>query len=115
MSKDLLFQCTSPCNNCPYRKDAPVKHWSIDEFEDLLKSEQSQLGVTYGCHKNNGTICVGWLMMQDKNRLPSIMLRMSLSSHNVTREYLDSLHCKSEMFETTNDMIHANFPELLNN
>lgn len=113
MKQVELYSCKTPCKNCPYRKDAPLQLWDKKEFKDLLENEKKEMGVTYVCHKNNGSICVGWLMMQEKNYLPSIMLRISLSKHNVTRKYLESLHCKTEMFETTEDMVRANFPELL--
>lgn len=103
----------SPCSNCPYRKDAPLKLWDVSEYEKLLASEHSQFGAIYGCHKNDGHICVGWLMKQDENRFPSISLRISLSKNNVTREYLDSLHCKAKLYPDVKSMIKANYPELL--
>lgn len=106
------FKSNTPCSTCPYRKDAKLKHWDKAEFKDLLKNENSQLGAVYGCHKQNGDICVGWLMMQDKNNFPSIMLRIQLSKQNVTREYLNSLKCKSELFSTTKEMVKANYKQL---
>ncbi len=71
------------------------------------------MGTVYGCHKKNGDVCVGWLMMQDKNGFPSIALRLKLSRENVTRDYLDKLNSPSEMYATTEEMISANYPELL--
>lgn len=116
-NKVPLFQCTQPCSNCPYRTDAPLRHWDKEEFRTLLEGEtdhnSQQLGVTYFCHKNNGSICVGWLIKQDENRLPSIMLRIALSKHNVTREYLDSLHSPAPLYKDVKTMIKANFPQLL--
>lgn len=102
-----------PCNNCPYRKDAPLKHWSIEEFKDLLANENTQFGTVYGCHKKDGHVCVGWLMNQDKNDFPSIMLRLSLSKNNVTREYLDALNSPSKTFQNVFSMCKANYPELI--
>lgn len=113
MSKVELFHCTHPCNNCPYRTDAPLRHWDKTEFQTLLNSETEQFGKVYGCHKNNGSVCVGWLMKQDENNLPSIRLRIALSKHNVTRTYLDSLHSPAPLYKTVKAMIKANFPELL--
>lgn len=103
-----------PCNNCPYRLDAPTAYWSIEEFKQLLASEDLQLGSVYGCHKKDGHVCVGWLMDQDKRNFPSIMLRISLSKNNVTREYLDSLSCIGGLYESVDEMCEANYPELLN-
>jgi hypothetical protein len=114
MSTGSPYTKRQPCNNCPYRKDAPLAHWSIEEFKQLLEWEDSQLGTVYGCHKKDGSVCIGWLMNQDERDFPSIMLRISLSRHGITREYLDSLTCPSERFDTVQEMCAANFPELLN-
>lgn len=103
---------TSPCNNCPYRKDAPLRHWSIQEFIDLLNKEKDYFGSVYGCHKKDDSVCIGWLMNQDKRNIPSISLRLSLSKNKVTREYLDKLNCKSKLYDTVEEMCYANYPEL---
>lgn len=103
----------SPCNNCPYRKDAPLKLWHASEYVKLLKSEHDTFGTVYGCHKNDGHTCVGWLMKQDENRMPSIALRMKLLSHKVDVSYFDSLHCKSPLYGSVKEMIQANYPEII--
>jgi hypothetical protein len=90
--KKLEFKCTTPCNNCPYRKDAPLQHWSEDEFKDLIKNDGDYMGTVYGCHKNNGTVCVGWLINQDERGFPSIALRLKLSKDKVSHAYLNKLH-----------------------
>lgn len=114
MSKEskLHFKCNSPCSSCPYRKDAKLQLWDKAEFERLQQTENDYMGAVYACHKKNGSVCIGWLMMQDKNRFPSIALRIKLSQDGVTRKYLDSLHSPVEMFETTQEMIEENYPEL---
>lgn len=108
-----FFKSTQPCGDCPYRKDAPLKLWHIEEFKKLLSEDKLQFGATYGCHKNNGKVCVGWLMNQDERNFPNINLRLKLSKENITREYLDSLKCKSERYASIKEMCKANFPELL--
>lgn len=100
----------SPCNNCPYRKDAPLQLWHREEFKKLKEQEGEQFGAIYGCHKKDGHVCVGWLMNQDKDRFPNINLRLLLSRLNITREYLDQLHCKAPMYESVQEMIDANYP-----
>lgn len=107
------FSCKSPCGNCPYRKDAPLQLWDKQEFKTLLESEDDFIGKVYKCHKNNGSVCIGWLIDQDNRNHPSLALRMSLIKHNVTRKYLDSLKSEFEMFKSIKDMVRANFPELL--
>lgn len=108
----LKFKATSPCNNCPYRKDAPLQHWVKEEFKDLLKNETDFMGTVYACHKKNGCVCTGWLMMQDKNNFPSIALRIKLSKDRVNRGYLDSLYCESEMYDSVQEMAKANYNDL---
>lgn len=107
----MQFTKKSPCNNCPYRKDAPLAHWSVEEFRDLLASEETQFGKVYGCHKNDDSVCVGWLMNQDENRFPSISLRMALSRHGIDRKYLDNLTCRSDRYSSIAQMCEANYPE----
>jgi len=109
----MKYKITSPCKNCPYRADAPTAHWHKEHFEKLLEDSESNMCPVYGCHKANGHVCVGWLMDQDKNHLPSIPLRLSLSKQNVHFSYLDSLKCKSPLYSSVREMIAANFPELL--
>lgn len=33
-----------PCTSCPYRKDARLQLWSIEEFKKLLRYEKAYLG-----------------------------------------------------------------------
>lgn len=110
MSEKQLFECTTPCKSCPYRKDAKIAFWSIDEFENLLQKEDDYFGAAYMCHQKNGSICVGFLMNQLDRGTPSIALRLAMIQNKVGKEYFDSLHCESEMFETVEEMCEANFP-----
>ncbi len=112
-SKVPLFHCTQPCGNCPYRTDAPLRLWHPSEYEKLLSTETDPLGVTYMCHKKNGSVCVGWLMKQDEQSFPSIMLRIALVKHDIGRTYLDSLHSPAKLYKDVKAMIKANFPKLL--
>lgn len=108
-----MFECTKPCANCPYRTDAPLEHWHREEFIKVIESEKSYMGEVFSCHKQNGSVCVGWIMKQDELFFPSLKLRIELINHNVTREYLDKLSSTAPLYNTTEDMIRANFPELL--
>src|SRR3954470_15164213 len=110
----MNFKCKSPCKNCPYRKDAPLQHWSVDEFIDLLKNESDYYGNIYGCHKKNGNICTGWLMHQDDNHFPSISLRLLLLKTKIDRIFLDSLICNAKRYASVEEMCIANYPELKN-
>jgi len=113
-NKAPLFHCNQQCNNCPYRTDAPKQLWHKEEFKKLLEMENSQFGTVYGCHKNNGSICVGWFMKQMENGCPSIMLRLAMIKQKPTQEYLDSLHSPAPLFKSVKAMIRSNFKTLLN-
>lgn len=107
------FSCTQPCNNCPYRKDAPLKLWHRSEFSKLLEEENKQFGGLYHCHKNNGSICVGWLMKQLENGCPNLTLRMAIISKGVTAEYFDKLNSPSPLYKNVRAMIRANYPSIV--
>jgi hypothetical protein len=112
----MNFERKSPCQNCPYRKDAPLRLWDKCEFQALLRNEDNVLfGKVYQCHKKDGHVCVGWLMMQVKDKEPNINLRILFSTKNVPIAYRDSLFCKAPMYENVKDMILANYPELIYN
>jgi len=112
-SKKRNFCRKSPCGNCPYRKDAPLQLWDRSEFEKLAEENQKQFGGIYDCHKKDGHICVGYLMLQEQHGFPNINLRLKLLKNNVDRTYLDKLHCKAPLYSSVEDMIRANFPDLL--
>ncbi len=109
---NLHFKHKSPCTSCPYSKDAKLRHWGVSEFIALLKTEKDYMGTVYACHKKNGSVCIGWLIQQNKNNFPSIMLRLKLTRENISRDYLDSLTCKSELFSSVQEMTLENYPEL---
>lgn len=109
---DISYKQKSPCNNCPYRQDTPLKVWDKAEFEKLLKQDKEQFGKLYHCHKKNGSACIGWLMNQDMRNIPNLNLRMSLMKNNVGRDYLDKLKCNSPMYKTVELMSYENYPEL---
>jgi hypothetical protein len=109
---DSIFNKTQPCQNCPYRKDAPLWLWSIEEFKKVVSSEKSEYGRVFLCHKKDGNACVGWLIDQDRRGLPSIALRVELSKAGITREYMDKLSSPAPLYDDIEQMCTANFPEL---
>lgn len=113
-NKVPLFTCNQPCNNCPYRTDAPKKLWHRKEFRRLLDMENDLFGTIYHCHKNNGSICVGWFMKQLEAGCPSLMLRLAMIKKDPGKEYIDSLNSPAPLFKSVKAMIRANFKSLLN-
>jgi hypothetical protein len=75
-----------PCKSCPYRKDAPKGLWDPSEFQNLLSTERDMFGAVFACHgeakkpPKERQMCAGWLLDQKARNVPSIRLRMLLSS-----------------------------------
>lgn len=106
---------TTPCENCPYRMDAPRRLWARAEFQDLLAAEQSELGKVYACHKqaslprNKRGFCAGWLLDQKRRNLPSIALRLALIRDPEAVAALDAVNADGlKMFPTVKAMCRAN-------
>lgn len=103
-----------PCANCPYRLDAPRRHWHRSEFEKVLEAEASQFGSTFACHKHvvlpagRRGVCAGWLLDQRERGLPSIALRLLLISDPLLRRALDKVQAVVPMFKTVESMCRAN-------
>ena len=106
---------TRPCENCPYRKDAPRHHWSVEEFESVLEGERSDFGKTFACHKQASLsakergFCAGWLLDQKARGVPSIVLRLALSQDPEAMAAFDAVTADGlEMFANVADMCTAN-------
>jgi len=106
---------TTPCANCPYRKDAPRRLWDVSEFRALLAAERDQIGKVYGCHKQAPLdpkargFCAGWLLDQKKRNIPSIALRMVLISDPSAVDALEGVSDGGhEMFNSLEAMCRAN-------
>jgi hypothetical protein len=106
---------TRPCENCPYRMDAPRYHWHRDEFLSVLAAENSQMGSIFACHKQakmppaERGICAGWLLDQKKRGVPSIMLRIKLAQDAVARAAYEAVSGDGlRLFRTIKAMCRAN-------
>jgi len=110
----------TPCENCPYRMDAPRRHWDRAEFEGVLRHEADieagvGFGAVYSCHKHGVLpeaergMCAGWLLDQRKRGLPSIALRLALISERGAGEALEAVSDGGHpMFRTVKAMCRAN-------
>ncbi len=118
ISMSTLIECNQfskkqPCQNCPYRKDAPLQLWHRSEFERLAQQEENPFGGIYQCHKKDGHVCVGWLIKQDENRFPNINLRLMMMQHKVDRTYLDQLSSPVPLYNTVQEMITSNYSTIM--
>lgn len=106
---------TRPCENCPYRMDAPRRLWHRSEFERLLNAEQRELGSTYACHKQGDRpkaqrgFCAGWALDQKRRGIPSIAFRLILNSEPDARAAFEALSADGlELFPSVEAMCRAN-------
>lgn len=106
---------TTPCQNCPYRIDAPRRLWHRSEFEKVLEAERDEIGKVFNCHKQIGLepvargLCAGWLLDQKKRNVPSIALRMILLRDPSAVSALEAVHATGlRMFRTVRAMCRAN-------
>lgn len=106
-----LFCGDHPCSSCPYRVDAKRQLWAVEEFERLLEKDRDLLGAIYRCHKNDGSICRGWLINQRERNFPSVALQINLGTKDISDDYIDGLYSPAPLFETIEAMIQANYPE----
>lgn len=79
----MYFSKTTPCSSCPYRKDAPVGHWGAGHFADLLANDKEIIAPVYGCHKNDGHVCRGYLIDQVKRDYPNKAMLITMSKADV--------------------------------
>lgn len=111
----MAAHMTTPCENCPYRRDAPRRLWHREEFEKLLVSDGDQIGRTYACHKHIALpaaergFCAGWLLDQKRRGLPSIALRMALMQSEAAVAALEAVRSGGHrLFRTVKAMCRAN-------
>ncbi len=114
----MKYDRRTPCASCPYRREVEQAFWSKEEFDNLRRQNANTFGgAVFGCHETNKKppeehqICIGWLLDQKKNNVPSIPLRMTL----MTKE--DALNCFKEisdegldLYASVEEMCEANYP-----
>lgn len=105
----------APCENCPYRLDAPRRYWDRSEFEGVLAAESAQFGKIFSCHKHAGLpepergMCAGWLLDQKKRGVPSIVLRLALSMDGSSMRAFEAVSARGlRLFRSIYTMCRAN-------
>jgi len=101
-----------PCDNCPWRKDAPVGLWHPSHFEDIWTGCQDDGLRTMLCHKatalpedERGRLpCQGWARVMG---LDAIGVRLALINETLTLEEVEDRDTPP-LFESFEDMMEAN-------
>lgn len=71
-----------PCNNCPWRKDAPREYWDPQHFVDIAESCRNDGLSTMLCHTSKAEgcavnyVCAGWVASQGTESIGVRILMM---------------------------------------
>lgn len=103
-----------PCNNCPWRVDAPRQYWDPQHFLDIWKNCQDDGVNLMMCHKTNDQteaqrkanqlICQGWARVQG---FDAIGVRLALIKGEVTVQEVEDRK-GPKLFKTFEAMMRAN-------
>ncbi len=111
----MVWDRTTPCTSCPYRRDAPRGLWHATEFVNLMQHDGDLFGAMFGCHEFNKRPpeehrpCAGWLLDQKKRGVPSIRLRMTLSSNPKALACFEKADPAGlPLFDSIEEMVAAN-------
>ena len=107
-----------PCGNCPFRKEAPLAHWHPEEYLMLSRLERTEgdfsTSATFGCHKDvnepppEREPCVGWLLHQRENGVPSIQLRLKLAMVPEALAQFNESEPAGPQYETIAEFVRLN-------
>lgn len=100
-----------PCENCPWRVDAPRQHWDPSHFVEIWKNCQDDGLHGMLCHKTRDATdpearipCQGWVRVMGAS---AIGVRIMLLRGTVTTAELDDRD-GPELFKTFAAMLRAN-------
>lgn len=103
-----------PCENCPWRVDAPRDYWDPQHFHDIANNCRDDGMHTMLCHKANNLPlgakdpnappCQGWIRVMGFN---AIGVRILSITGKVTPEEVDDRE-GLDLFESFEDMLRAN-------
>lgn len=103
---------STPCNNCPWRKDAEPAYWHPDHFTSIWDSCQDDGVGQMLCHKatklppeqQSKLLCRGWLIVLGTD---AIGVRLALMRKTITSADLDPASGCPPLYETFADMVRA--------
>lgn len=112
----MKFDKKSPCESCPYRRDARQEFWHPAEFVGLLANDADPvMGKMYACHEGkklaheDRSMCAGWLLDQKRRGLPSIQLRLLLTQSEEARAMLEEVNADGlDLYDSIEEMCEAN-------
>lgn len=106
-----ITRVRQPCNNCPWRVDAPRQHWDPTHFTSIWRNCQDDGLHVMACHKSSALpagetplTCQGWIRVLG---MSAIGVRIALLRGSVTIEEVDD-RSGPKLFPTFEAMLKAN-------
>jgi uncharacterized protein DUF6283 len=101
-----------PCDNCPWRRDAPVGYWDPQHFQEIWRNCQDDGANLMLCHKamklpapeRPRLICQGWVRVIGLN---AIGVRLAVMTGRVSDEELHDTEGPA-LYESFKEMMEAN-------
>ena len=108
----MTEKCRKPCDNCPWRRDAPRNYWDPQHFIDIWNRCQGDGMNMMLCHKSSALpeekrgslICQGWIRVMG---FESIGVRIASMKGYITVEETEDLE-GHDLFKTFAEMLRAN-------
>ena len=95
-----------PCDNCPWRKDAPRGYWDPQHFVDIARHCRDDGTHSMACHKStpeDPILCAGYILVVG---FDSIGLRIAAVRGEVSMKDYDAEGL--ELFSGYEEMLKAN-------
>lgn len=103
-----------PCDNCPWRKDAPRQYWDSQHFIDIWRNCQDDGQHVMLCHKSNNLPkgakdpnappCQGWIRVMG---FQAVGVRILAMTGKISVEEVEDRD-GPELFKTFAAMLRAN-------
>lgn len=96
-----------PCANCPWRLDAPRKHWDPSHFVEIWRNCQDDGTNVMACHKSTKQrprVCQGWVRVLG---FEAIGVRLAVMRGQVTTAEIEH-RAGPELFTSFAAMLRAN-------
>ncbi len=96
-----------PCENCPWRVDAPRRHWDPTHFTDIWRNCQDDGMNQMLCHKSTPTVllpCQGWVRVMG---FTAIGVRLAVMNGLVSHAEVEDRN-GPQLFPSFGAMLRAN-------
>lgn len=108
------FRIRRQCDDCPWRRDAPLGHFSEERFTLLKSSVEQGFGKMFACHKTacgKEAACVGYIYNQVYVRPEgpqNFNLRLAISRREVD---IEQLQVEGDQYDSFDEMVGASYEE----